>query len=78
VPALDRVLAEMRPRVTVTDPTRTDRPVWSRMSDAELDELVEHLVRWGSTSEAVTLLTRRRGCSTNEANQHVSEVLARL
>jgi hypothetical protein len=78
VPALDRVLAEMRPRVTVTDATRTDRPAWSRLSDAELDELVEHLVRWGSTSEAVTLLTRRRGCSTNEANQHVGEVLARL
>ena len=78
VPALDRVLAEMSPRVTVTDRTRTDRPDWRRLSDAELDELIEQLVRWGDWGGAMQLLMRRRGYSATEAHVFVEELVARI
>jgi hypothetical protein len=72
------VLAEMSPRVTVTDTTRTDRPDWRRLSEAELDEQIELLVRCGDQWEAIGLLRRRRGCSTSEAFQLVGELVARI
>lgn len=78
VPALDRVLAEMSPRVMVTDTTRTDRPDWRRLSDAELDELIELLVRWGDQGGAIQLLMRRRGYSATEAHAFVGELAARI
>lgn len=78
VPALDRVLAEMSPRVTVTDTTRTERPDWCKLSEAELDELIEHLVRWGDQPRARELLMRRRGCSSTEAHKRVEELVARI
>src|SRR5207248_2795068 len=77
VPALDRVLAEMSPRVTVTDRTRTDRPDWRRLSDAELDELIEQLVRWGDGGGAMQLLMRRRGYSATEAHVSVASSASR-
>lgn len=78
VPALDRVLAELSPRVTVTDTTRTDRPHWYRLSEAELDEQIEYLVRWGQEGETIELLKRRRGYSATEAHKFVTELAARI
>jgi hypothetical protein len=77
VPALDRVLAEMSPRITVTDTTRTDRPDWRRLSEAELDEQIELLVRWGD-QRATELLMRRRGYSATEAHKFLTELATRL
>jgi hypothetical protein len=77
VPALDQVLAEMSPRVTVTDTTRTDRPDWRKLSEAELDEQIELLVRWGDQERASELLMRRRGYSTIEAHKFVTELATR-
>jgi hypothetical protein len=78
VPALDRVLAEMSQRVTVTDTTRTDRPHWYRLSEAELDEQIELLVRWGDQVGASKLLMRRRGYSATEADKFVTELATRV
>jgi hypothetical protein len=77
VPALDQVLAEMSRRVTVTDTTRTDRPNWHRLSEAELDEQIELLVRWGDQQGACKLLERRRGYSATEADKFVTELATR-
>jgi hypothetical protein len=77
VPALGQVLAEMSERVTVTDTTRTDRPDWRRLSEAELDEQIEHLVRWGDEGGAIVLLMRRRGYSSTEAHKFVAELATR-
>lgn len=77
VPALDQVLAAMSPRVTVTDTTRTERPNWRKLSEAELDEQIEHLVRWGDQMGAGELLMTRRGCSSTEAHKVVTEVAQR-
>lgn len=73
-PALDKVLAEISPRVTVTDATRTDRPDWMNLNDAELDEQVEHLVRWSDQPAAVELLVRRRRCSRTDAYKLVTDL----
>ena len=78
VPALGRVLAEMSRRVTVTDTTRTDRPYWLKLSDAELEEQIEYLVRWGETLRAAQLLRRRRGCSDAEAHEFVTDLATRI
>ena len=79
VPALDRVLAEMSSRVTVTDTTRTDRPDWNKLSEAELDEQIQHLVRWGDPwGGASQLLRRRRGYSGTEAYKFVTELATRI
>jgi hypothetical protein len=77
-PALGRVLAEMGGRVTVTDATRTDRPDWSRLSEAEQNEQIEHLVRWGFDDGATELLMRRRGYSATEAHKFVTQLAARI
>ncbi len=77
VPGLGRVLAEIGRRVAVTDTTRTDRPNWHELSDGDLDELIEHLVRCGDQLEA-GLLIRRRGCSSTEAHMLVTELSTRV
>src|SRR5205823_1067858 len=73
VPGLGRVLDELSPHLQLADPTRTDRPRWDRLSEAELDELVAQLVRSGD-SAASALLIRRRGCSATEAHKLVEEL----
>jgi hypothetical protein len=73
VPRLSRVLDELSRSVKVEEPTRTDRPHWLKLSDAELDELVAQLVRSGDDLEAGQLLIRRRGCSATEAHKLVEE-----
>jgi hypothetical protein len=77
VPAMDHVLAGMSQRVTVTDTTRTDRPDWRRLNEAELDEQIELLVRWGDQLGASELLMRRRGYSATEAHKFVTELATR-
>jgi hypothetical protein len=78
VPGLGPVLAEIGQRVAVTDPTRTDRPDWRQLSDAELDEQIEQLVRWGDPLEASGLLIRLRGCSATEAHKLVETLSTRV
>ena len=78
VPGLGPVLAEIGQRVAVADPTRTDRPDWRQLSDAELDEQIEHLVRWGDPLEASGLLIRLRGCSATEAHKLVETLSTRV
>lgn len=78
VPPLTRVLHELSRRVPVGEPTRTDRGDWSRLSEAELDELVAQLVRSGDNLEAARLLRRRRGCSATEAHRFVEEQASRI
>ncbi len=78
VPGLGRVLAEMGQRLVVADTTRTDRPDWRQLSDAELDELIEQLVRSGDPLEAADLLIRRRGCSATEAHVLVTALSSRV
>lgn len=78
VPALDQVLAEISQRVTVRETTQTDRPDWRRLSEAELDEQIELLVRWGQQFEAGELLMRRRGYSATEAHKLVTELATKI
>ena len=78
VPGLGRVLAEMGQRLVVAATTRTDRPEWRQLSDAELDELIEQLVRCGDPLEASGLLKRLRGCSSTEAHVLVKELSTRV
>jgi hypothetical protein len=78
VPGLGPVLAEIGQRVAVAEPTRTDRPDWRQLSDAELDEQIEHLVRRGDPLEASGLLIRRRGCSATEAHKLVEMLSTRV
>ena len=78
VPGLGRVLAEMGRRLAVADTTRTDRPDWRELSDAELDEQIELLVRWGDPLAASELLIRHRGCSATEAHKLVEELSTRV
>lgn len=79
VPALDRVLTEMGARVTVTAMTRTDRPDWTKLGEAELDEQIQLLVRWGDPwGGASQLLRRRRGYSGTEAHKFVTELATRV
>ncbi len=77
VPGLGRVLDELSPYVKLADPTRTDRPRWDRLSEAELDELLAQLIRSGDRIAAGALLIRRRGCSANEAHKLMEELSAR-
>ena len=77
-PGLGRVLAELNSRVAVADTTRTDRPDWRQLTDAELDQQVEQLVRWGDPLGASELLMRRRGCSATEAHKLVGELSIRV
>jgi hypothetical protein len=62
----------------VADTTRTDRPDWRELSDAELDEQIELLVRWGDPLAASELLIRHRGCSATEAHKLVEELSTRV
>lgn len=78
MPALSRVLAEMSGNLAVAEPNRTDRPDWHDLSDAELDELVDQLVRWGDAMEASELLIRRRGCTATEAHKLLKEKATRV
>ena len=78
VPGLGRVLDELGPYLKLADPTRTDRPLWYRLSEAELDELLAQLVRSGDRMEANDLLIRRRGCSATEAHKLVEDLNARV
>jgi hypothetical protein len=78
VPGLARVLDELGPYVKLGDPTRTDRPQWYRLSEAELDDLLAQLVRSGDRLAAIDLLRRRRGCSATEAEKLVQELDARV
>ena len=78
VPGLDRILADMSVRVRVTDTTRTERPDWCRLNDAELEEQIDHLVRWGDTLQASQLLRRRRGYSSTEAHKFVTELAEKM
>jgi hypothetical protein len=73
VPPLDRVLDELRQRIEVSEPTRTDRANCYQLGDDELDELIAQLIRSGDNTEAIELLVRRRGCSTTEAHKLVKE-----
>jgi hypothetical protein len=73
VPPLARVLDELSLHVKVEEPTRTDRPHWLKLNEAELDELIAHLVRSGDDMAASQLLMRRRGCSATEAHKLVEE-----
>ncbi len=77
VPALGPVLAELGTRVKVTDPTSTDRPEW-RECDAEFEEQIAHLIRWGDPVEASGLLMRRCGWSATEAHKHLEELKTRV
>jgi hypothetical protein len=76
-PGLRRVLAELGQRVAVADTTRTVRPDWRQLSDDELNEQIEQLVRWGDTLEASDLLIKRRGCSATEAHKIVEDLSTR-
>ena len=78
VPPLDRVLDELRQRIEVAEPTRTDRAAWHQLSGTELDELVTQLVRSGDDLEAAQLLIRRRGLSSTEAHKFVEEQASRI
>jgi hypothetical protein len=78
VPPLTRVLDELSQRVKVDEPTRTDRPDWCQLSEAELDELVAQLVRSGDNLAAAQLLIRRRGSSPTEAHKFVEEQASRI
>jgi len=78
VPALGPVLAEIGRRVKVADPTRSDRPDWRDLNDAELDEQIAHLVRWGDSLEASGLLRRRCGCSATEAHMLLEDLATRV
>src|SRR5262249_35046532 len=78
VPRLGRVLNELTPYSKLAGPTRTDRPHWYRLSEAELDELLAQLVRSGDRIAASDLLIRRRGCSATEAHKLVEELDARV
>jgi hypothetical protein len=78
VPGLGRVLDELGPYIKLADPTRTDRPLWYRLSEAELDDLLAQLVRSGDRIAARELLIRRRGCSPTEADKLVEELDARV
>jgi hypothetical protein len=78
VPPLTRVLEELSLRVEVDEPTRTDRAHWLKLSEAELDELVAHLVRSGDDLAASQLLMRRRGCSATEAHMLIEEQASRI
>jgi hypothetical protein len=72
------VLEELSPHLELADPTRTDRPGWDRLSDAELDALLAQLVRCGDGMAASDLLIRCRGCSATEAHKRVEELEARV
>jgi hypothetical protein len=65
-------------RLAVADTTRTDRPDWRELNDAELDEQIELLVRWGDPLAASDLLIRHRGCSATEAHKLVEELSTRV
>jgi hypothetical protein len=78
VPGLGRVLDELGPYVKLGDPTRTDRPYWGRLSEAELDDLLAHLIRSGDRLAVIDLLMLRRGCSPTEAEKLVQELDARV
>jgi hypothetical protein len=78
VPSLTRVLDELRHRVKVDDPTRTDRGNWRDLSETELDELVAQLARSGDDLVAVQLLIRRHGYSHVEAQKCVDEQASRI
>jgi AmiR/NasT family two-component response regulator len=67
------VLDELRQRIEVSEPTRTDRANCYQLGDDELDELIAQLIRSGDNTEAIELLVRRRGCSTTEAHKLVKE-----
>jgi hypothetical protein len=78
VPGLGRVLAEIGQRVALAAPTRTDRPDWRQLSDAQLDEQIAQLVRWGDPLGASELLIRHRGCSATEAHKLVETLSTRV
>ncbi|HEY1376216.1 MAG TPA: hypothetical protein VGF55_05450 [Gemmataceae bacterium] len=78
VPPLARVLDELRRRIHVGEPTRTDRGDWCRLSESELGQLVAQLVRSGDDLEAARLLRRRRGYSSTEAHKFVKEQAGRV
>jgi hypothetical protein len=78
VPGLGPVLAEIGQRVAVADPTRMDRPDWKQLSDAELDEQIEHLVRWRDPLGASGLLIRLRGFSATDAHKLVEALSTRV
>jgi hypothetical protein len=78
VPGLARVFHELSPYLKLADPTRTDRPNWHRLSEAELDALVAQLVRSGDQLEAGRLLMSCRGCSATEAHKLVEQLNTRL
>jgi hypothetical protein len=78
-PSLDRALGELsRHGVKIAAPTRTARPEWSELSDAEQDELVAKFIRTGDRLEAQRLLTRRRGCSATEAHRLIERLDAKV
>ncbi len=78
VPPLTRVLEELRQRVKVEEPTRTEYPDWNHLSEDELDELVAQLARSGDDLSAVQLLVRRRGWSHAAAHRYVGELASRI
>jgi hypothetical protein len=78
VPGLGRVLDELSPYLKLADPTRTDRPSWHQLSEAELDALLAQLIRSGDRMAANELLIRRRGCSATEAHKLVEELDERV
>jgi hypothetical protein len=78
VPPLTRILDELRQRVKVDEPTRTDRGDWCQLDDAELVELVAQLARSGDDLFAVQLLVRRRGLSHADAHRFVEEQASRI
>ena len=78
VPTLSRVLDELSGRVSVDEPTQTDRAAWDTLSGSELDELVAQLGRSGDDLIAAQLLVRRRACSNAEAHQIVDELATRI
>jgi hypothetical protein len=78
-PALDRALdALSRHGVKIAAPTRTDRPEWHELSDAEQDEQIAHLIRSGDRLEAQRLLTRLRRCSATEAHRLIESLDAKV
>lgn len=77
-PSLNRVLYELKERVKVTERTRTKRPDWTKLSEAELDDLIAQLLRSGDDIEASQLLIRRRGYSSNEAHKFLEELSNRI
>jgi hypothetical protein len=73
-PKLPRILEVLSNRLNVAEPVHEIRPVWSKMTKAELDDQILELVNMGHQLGAIQLLRRYRGMSQLEARAFVEEL----